>query len=194
MRRFAATLALPIQPEVHQMAWSDADYHPYADATYPLSKHYGGPGIAANMITQQIKGLVIHITAGNILLPNLKSTWETRWASAHFAVDKGGTMAQYVPLSKRAWAVDGSTIDNHWYSVENVAVLGDSLTDMQIRMCGYLLAWLAGEYQVPMKLADSPSSSGLSYHAMFTKSKPCPGQPVIDQLQDIVDFAVSLSG
>jgi hypothetical protein len=176
------------------MAWSDTDYHPYADETYPLSKHYGGPGVAGNMDKKNMKGLVIHITDGNTLLPNLKTTWETRWASAHFAINKGGTMAQYVPLSQRAWAVDGSTIDNRWYSVENVAVLGESLTDMQIRMCGYLLNWLNSEYGVPFALAGSPADRGLGYHSLFTKSKPCPGQPVIDQLQDIVDFAVSLNG
>jgi hypothetical protein len=174
--------------------WKDDDYMPYADETYPLSKHFGGPGAAGLMNRKNLQGLVIHITAGNTLLPYLKDTWENRTASAHFAVDKGGTLAQYIPLSQRSWAVDGSKIDNLWYSVENVAVLGDSLTDMQIRTCGYLLNWLNGEYAVPMEVVQNPGDSGLSYHSFFTNSKPCPGKPVIDQLQEIVDFAVSLNG
>jgi hypothetical protein len=174
--------------------WGDADYHPYADECYPLTKHYGGPGVAANMITNQMQGLIIHITDGNSTLPSLKATWESRWASAHFAVSKGGTMAQYIPLSKRSWAVDGWKVDNHWYSIENVGVLGDSMTDMQIRMCGYMLSWMNGQFGVPLQLASSPGDSGLAYHHLFTASKPCPGQPMIDQLQDIVDFASSLSG
>jgi len=174
--------------------WNSNDYLPYADEFYPLSKHYGGPGAAGLMNKNNIKGLIVHITDGNSLLSSLKTTWETRAASAHFAVDKGGTIAQYIPLSQRSWAVDGWKVDNLWYSVENVAVLGASLTDMQIRMCGYLLAWLNGEYQVPLRVASTPDESGLSYHAMFTKSKPCPGKPVIAQLQKIVDAAVGLSG
>ncbi|WP_018904084.1 peptidoglycan recognition protein family protein [Variovorax paradoxus] len=174
--------------------WNDNDYHPYADEYYPLSKHYGGPGAAGLMKKTGIKGLIVHITDGNSLLSSLKTTWENRAASAHFAVDKGGTIAQYIPLSQRSWAVDGWKVDNLWYSVENVAVHGETLTDMQIRMNGYLLAWLNGEYGVPLKLAATPDDSGLSYHAMFTKSKPCPGKPVIAQLQDIVDAAVGLNG
>jgi hypothetical protein len=180
--------------EIAMEAWKDDDYLPYADECYPLSKHFGGPGVAGLMNKQNLKGLIIHITDGNILLPNLKTTWETRFASAHFAVDKGGTTAQYIALSQRSWAVDGSQIDNLWYSVENVAVLGNSLTDMQIRTCGYLLNWLNGEFQIPFRVVQNPGDSGLAYHAFFTKSKPCPGQPVIDQLQDIVDFAISLNG
>ncbi|MEY4560736.1 MAG: hypothetical protein RLZZ618_13 [Pseudomonadota bacterium] len=173
-------------------AWKDDDYHPYADEVYPLSKHFGGPGAAGLM--NNIKGLVIHITDGNTLLPNLKSTWETRWASAHFAVDKRGVTAQYIALSQRSWAVDGWKIDNHWYSVENVAVHGEELTDMQIRSCAYLLNWMNATHGTPFSLAESPGDSGLAYHALFTKSKPCPGKKVIAQLQDIVDFAVSLNG
>jgi len=176
------------------MGWDNGDYHPYADESYPLEKHFGGPGIAGKMDKKNLKGLVVHITDGNILLPYLKGTWENRRASAHFAVSKTGTIAQYVPLSMRAWAVDGNTIDRVWYSVENVAVLGDSLTDEQIRMCGYLLNWFASENGVPLKLASSPGDAGLAYHALFTKAKPCPGKPVIAQLQQIVDFAVSLNG
>jgi N-acetylmuramoyl-L-alanine amidase len=174
--------------------WNDDEYMPYAEEFYPLSKHFGGPGAAGLMDKKNLKGLVVHITDGNSLLPYLKTTWETRWASAHFAVDKGGTMAQYIPLSQRSWAIDGSMKDRLWYSVENVAVLGDSLTDMQIRTCGYLLNWMNGEFGVPFQVVQNPGDSGLAYHSFFTNSKPCPGQPVIDQLQQIVDFAISLNG
>lgn len=174
--------------------WKDGDYLPYAEEFYPLTKNFGGPGAAGLMNKKNLKGLIIHITDGNILLPHLKTTWENRPASAHFAVAKGGTLAQYIPLSQRSWAVDGFKIDNIWYSVENVAVLGDALTDMQIRTCGYLLSWLNGEFGVPFQVVQSAGDSGLAYHSFFTKSKPCPGRPVIGQLQDIVDFAISLNG
>lgn len=173
--------------------WKTNDYLPYATETYPLIRNFGGPSAAGFMRKESIKGLIIHITDGHIALPNLKAAWENRRASAHFAIDKDGTLAQYVPMSYRAWAVDGYKIDNEWYSVENVAVNGEELTEEQLRMCAYLLAWLHGEYGVPIKLAQSPNDSGLAYHALFTKSKPCPGKPVINQLPVIIDYTNQLT-
>ena len=114
--------------------------------------------------------------------------------SAHFGVAKDGTIWQFASTDDVTFAVDGvwggDGVDNHWLSVENVAEVGDELTDKQIVTLGNLLVWLIQTESVPLALAKSKTDKGLGYHVMFhIGDHSCPGQKVIDQRQKILDTA-----
>jgi len=136
-----------------------------------------------------LRGLVVHITDGH---GGLLSVWNDfnrieKRASAHFCIDKEGDMWQFVDTEDRAWAVDGDTQDSHWVSVENVAKLGERLTDGQVIGCAILLRWLHELYDVPFQRARHANELGLGYHHMFgIGDHICPGFPVRLQLERIV--------
>lgn len=162
--------------------------------------------ITANFNTGRISaaldGLIIHITDGHSpgkgrpkTPPTLAGLWGTfcnpnHNASAHFGVDKGGEVWQFVDTSNRAWSVDGDTIDGRWASIENIAVPGDELTPEQVGVCSELLKWLHQQHAVPLTVARTKHSRGLGYHSLFGKGHPgCPGNDVVDQLTEIVASA-----
>ncbi len=163
----------------------------------PITANFNKGRIAA-----QLKGLILHITDGHSpgqgrpkTPPTLDGLWGTfnnpnQNASAHFGVNKDGEVWQFVDTSNRAWSVDGDTIDGAWASIENIAVPGDELTAEQLDVCANLLKWLNREHSVPMTVARTKGAQGLGYHSLFGKGHPaCPGDPVIDQIEDIVATA-----
>jgi len=116
--------------------------------------------------------------------------------SAHFGVDKDGTIVQFLDTSRSAFAVDGTRggVDSYWISVENIAIPGDELTDAQIEACADIFRWLHQTENVPLRLAGHKTDKGLGYHSLFLTPEgaarhPCPTLKVINQLPDIVDAA-----
>jgi hypothetical protein len=117
-----------------------------------------------------IYGLVVHITDGH---GELDSVWgdfdrvqdrilsngkpEPK-KSAHFCINTKGDIWQFVDTSNRAWALDGSTHDSHWISVENIAKYGERLTDAQVMGCSMLLYWMNQLYSTPYRRAQRSST------------------------------------
>jgi hypothetical protein len=60
---------------------------------------------------------------------------------------------------------------------------GDALTTNQIHNLARLMAYLNSNEAIPLTVANSPSESGLGFHAMATSwgHPQCPGDAVISQ-------------
>ena len=69
-----------------------------ADVERILTKHYT-PGRNGS-----IKAVTIHHMGGNLSIDGCYSTWQTREASAHYAVQADGTIGQLVNDWDTAWA------------------------------------------------------------------------------------------
>lgn len=166
----------------------------YPDAQrHPLTRHF-----VPNRMIHPVQGLILHITTGHPSLAGQYGDFNDPnqappLRSAHFLVDKGGTIWQLIDTNDVAFAVDGvfggPGVDNHWISVENIAAYGEALTDDQVDTCAQLYAWLARSDQLPLALANTKTDRGLGYHRIFSgMSHPCPGDKVIAQRQAILDL------
>ncbi|HCB13067.1 MAG TPA: hypothetical protein DEP36_05795 [Gammaproteobacteria bacterium] len=115
-----------------------------------------------------IRGLAVHITAGAGAANSLKNTFESRQASAHFVIDRGGDIVQYVAASIKAQAQGPG--NSHFLSVEMVGIGDNSgacqeMTEAQLHKLRQLWAWVREQHtSVPNRLAWAYSgmSKGLS--------------------------------
>lgn len=143
---------------------------------------------------QSVRGVVVHIMAGTLEGSQAWFNNATAQASSHFGTGKDGELRQWVDTVDRAWAQSAGNRD--WLSVENEGVGGDTLTDAQITANARVLAWAHKTYDVPLKLAASPSDRGLGYHAMggaaWGGHTSCPGPKIVAQLPAIVARAKQL--
>ncbi|PMC72331.1 N-acetylmuramoyl-L-alanine amidase, partial [Bifidobacterium breve] len=69
-----------------------------ADKNLILDKHYtpGRDGARINKI-------ILHHNAGNLTGEQIYNVWQDRQASAHYQVDRNGTISQHVWDSDTAW-------------------------------------------------------------------------------------------
>lgn len=143
---------------------------------------------------QTVRGVVVHIMAGTLEGSQAWFNNATAQASSHFGTGKDGELRQWVDTADRAWAQAAGNRD--WLSVENEGVGGDKLTDAQITANARVLAWAHLRYDVPLRLATSPSDRGLGYHAMggaaWGGHTSCPGPRIVAQLPAIVARAKQL--
>lgn len=152
------------------------------------------PNMNAGQMLRSFQGLVLHIEQGT---ESGTDNWFHNPASAvsaHFGSPKLGPLDQWVDTDDLAWAqVAGN---GRWISLENEGQPGDSLTADQLHNAAVLLAWLNLTEGISMALADSPTDSGLGFHAMggvpWGNHPQCPGQRIIDQRGDIIAAAQRL--
>ncbi len=164
-------------------------------AIFQLARWRGPvPNKNVGAMVRPFKGLVLHIQQGN---ENGTDSWfhnPASQVSAHFGNPKTGGLDQWVDTNDKAWAqVAGNSA---WISLENEGNSGDSLTATQVANAATLLAWLNITESVSLTLANSPTDSGLGYHAMggaaWGGHTDCPGQPIIDQRAAICSAAQAL--
>jgi hypothetical protein len=152
------------------------------------------PNMNSGGMVRPFQGLVLHIEQGT---ESGTDTWfhnPAAQVSAHFGNPKSGGLDQWVDTDDTAWAeVAGNT---KWISIENEGNSGDTLTDSQLNNAATLLAWLNLTENLPMQLANTPSDSGLGYHAMggaaWGNHPDCPGAPIVAQRDTIVARAQAL--
>jgi hypothetical protein len=152
------------------------------------------PNCNTGGMVRPFQGLVLHIEVGTESGTNSWFHDPSSQVSAHFGNPKTGGLDQWVDTNDVAWAqVAGNT---SWISLENEGNPGDSLTASQLANAATLLAWLNLTENIPMQLAETPSDSGLGYHAMggaaWGGHTSCPGQPIVDQRAAIVAAAQNL--
>lgn len=152
------------------------------------------PNMTSGRMVHPVFGLVLHIEQGSEAGTDNWFHNAGAQASAHFGNPTDGALDQWVDTADKAWAeVSGNS---NWVSVEHEGNSGDSLTDSQIENDAQLLAWLHVTDGVPIQLTDDPYRRGLGYHAMggadWGGHTQCPGQPIIDQRQQIIDRANEL--
>ena len=93
-----------------------------ADVERILTKHYT-PGRNGS-----IKAVTIHHMGGNLSIDGCYSTWQTREASAHYAVQADGTIGQLVNDWDTAWACA-----NAWANSNTISIRGRSTTPCSTR-------------------------------------------------------------
>lgn len=157
-------------------------------ATWHRVRNYTADG------QQSVRGVVVHIMAGTLEGSQAWFNNATAQASSHFGTGKDGELRQWVDTADRAWAQSAGNRD--WLSVENEGKGGDALTAAQIDANARVLAWAHLKYDVPLKVAKSPSDRGLGYHAMggaaWGGHTSCPGPRILAQLPTIVARAKQL--
>lgn len=157
-------------------------------ATFHRVRNYTADG------QQSVRGVVVHIMAGTLEGSQAWFNNATAQASSHFGIGKDGELRQWVDTADRAWAQAAGNRD--WLSSENEGVGGDALTEAQIDANAHVLAWAHLKYDVPLKVAKSPSDRGLGYHAMggaaWGGHTSCPGPRIVAQLPTIVARAKQL--
>ena len=168
----------------------------YPAATFkPIQYNFNPGGKNAKMTYSMkgVRGLALHITSGSDLLGTFATFNSPANArSAHFCSAKDGTMLQFLKIGDVAWGIGGDPPwDWYWLSLENVARVGDTLTEDQIMAAANLMAWLHSNFGVPLQPSNTPGTPGLGYHSMFgiRDRAYCPGAGVIAQRQRILDSA-----
>jgi hypothetical protein len=111
-----------------------------------------------------VHGLSVHCTAGatrnawGTAINGCVNTWNHNYetsgfvAAAHFAISAEGTIVQFIPTNRIAWA-QGNPGDYNWISVE---VENDGVKEMltaQVDATRHLFGWVCATYPVPRRLA-----------------------------------------
>jgi hypothetical protein len=111
--------------------------------------------------------------------------------SAHFGIDKDGSIDQWVPLDRQAWA-EMNYNDCAW-SIEHVGYSGQKLTAKQLEASVELIKWLADLIDDERGLAKGTASKrtnvqsgvGVIGHGELGVAggnhPNCPGTPILDQ-------------
>lgn len=149
------------------------------------------PNMSPGQMVPHVRGLVLHIEQGTEAGTDAWFHNPASQVSAHFGSSKSGQLDQWVDTADKAWAIVAG--NRFWVSIENEGNSGDSLSAEQIENCAQVLAWLHLQENVPLQPANTPSESGLGYHAMggaaWGGHSDCPGRPIIDQRAHIIERA-----
>jgi hypothetical protein len=117
----------------------------------------GGP-------TSAVHGLAIHCTAGatrdvwGTAINGCVNTWNHNYetnnfvAAAHFAISAEGTIVQFIPTNRIAWA-QGTPGDRNWISVEVENDGSKPMLAAQVEATRRLFGWVCATYPVPRRLA-----------------------------------------
>jgi N-acetyl-anhydromuramyl-L-alanine amidase AmpD len=117
----------------------------------PLSEH-SAPGTLADRNT-----IVLHITQGSTAegaIATFRASVHPNRVSAHFVIDRDGTVHQLVDINDTAW--HASQVNSHSVGIEHVAMAaagqaaGMPATDAQYRASSALIKWLAGQMNIPI--------------------------------------------
>ena len=125
---------------------------------HPLGGH-SAPGVLSQRNT-----VVLHITAG----PTADSAIETFEASvaphrvsAHFVIDRDGTIYQLIPISDTAW--HASQCNSHSIGIEHAAIPVTLMaTDEQYNSSAALVKWCCEQMGVPIDRAHVRSHNEAS--------------------------------
>lgn len=119
-------------------------YYPYA-VQHPLKNH-SRSGLVADKNT-----IILHITGGSTAAGAIawfeQSTGKAA-VSAHFVIDRDGTIFQLLPISDVAW--HASQANSHSIGIEHAAVVEKQpCTPEQYAASATLLVWLCAQLGIP---------------------------------------------
>lgn len=130
------------------------------------------------------KSVTLHHNGGNLSLQGILNVWKTRPASAHFQVDAGARLGQYVLWHEYAWAVGNTTGNMETISIEMAnSTYSPTWRVREItwaeaaRLAGWLFANVIDG-------RPRPSRSNFHYHH-YWKSTDCAG-PYMDSMYNDV--------
>jgi N-acetyl-anhydromuramyl-L-alanine amidase AmpD len=121
---------------------------------YPKAIQKPLAGHSATGMLAQRNLIVLHITAG----PSASSAMNTFAASkiphrvsAHFVIDRDGTVFQLLPLEDTAW--HASAVNSRSVGIEHAAIPDNpahAVTEEQYLASAELVAWLCGVLKIPV--------------------------------------------
>jgi N-acetyl-anhydromuramyl-L-alanine amidase AmpD len=95
--------------------------------------------------------VVLHITAGptaQSAINTFRTSVAPHRVSAHFCIDRDGTVYQLVDTERTAW--HASQVNSRSIGIEHAAIPGTlPVTEAQYAASAALVAWLCGELQIP---------------------------------------------
>ena len=103
--------------------------------------------------SHRITTIVIHATDGGSLLGNVWWLSGSRsHASAHYVIDRDGTIVQLVHLTDIAWHSGNKNVNAHSIGIEHVGDTYDpaGFTTAQYRASARLVAWLVRVFGIPV--------------------------------------------
>ncbi len=159
-------------------------------ARYPGAQYRGPvPNVGGPQTEHRL--FVIHIMEGSLSGTDAWIHDPVAKVSANFGNGKSDLLYQWVDTSTVAWAqaeYNGVSI-----SVEHEGNTGDSLTASQLEKTAQILAWAHTTHGIPLQVTNDPNGSGVIGHGLLGVAggnhPDCPGQPILNQRQAIVDRA-----
>lgn len=130
------------------------------------------------------KSVTLHHNAGNLSLQGILNVWKTRPASAHFQVDAGARIGQYVLWHEYAWHAGNTTGNIESIGIEMAnSTLSPSwrVAEVTWREAARLSGWLFANV---IDGRPRPSRSNLFYHHHW-KATNCAG-PYMDSVYNDV--------
>lgn len=125
-------------------------------------------------------GVTFHHNGGRLSHEGVLSVWQYRPASAHFNVDRSGTVCQYVKVNEYAWACANGEGNRKTISIEmaNSAVGGNwPVAEVTWKSAARLAGWLFARV-----IGHRPSRSNIYFHHDWAATA-CAG-PYMDSIED----------
>jgi len=117
---------------------------------YPKAKWTPLLGHSAPGTLAQRNLIVLHITQGSTAagaVATFRASQAPARVSAHFVVDRDGTVYQLLDLRDTAW--HASAVNSRSIGIEHVAIAGTLMaTDAQYQASADLVAWLCGQMAI----------------------------------------------
>lgn len=135
-----------------------------ADEDHILSRHF-----SSGRSGRGVSFIGIHYEAGDLSLKTVYDVWQTRQASAHYAIDSQGRCGQYVWERDTAWALGNWDANCRSISIEH-ANQGDTITDACRETGAHLVAALC----LAHKLGRPEWGKNVRGHMDFAATS-CPG-------------------
>ena len=114
-------------------------------------------------------GVVLHTTnhgAGAETIHRFRNDWQAaQKQSAHFVIDRSGTIGQCRNTTAVAWHMNMHSI--RYIGIEHIAKLDSPLTSAQIEASGQLLAWCSDFLSIPLQLISGAGKPGIGIHSHF---------------------------
>lgn len=133
--------------------------------------------------------VTLHHNGGRLSLQGILDVWKTRPASAHFQVEGGGALGQYVKVNEYAWATGNTKGNQESISIElaNASLAPNWLVSEATMMEGARLAgWLFARV-----IGEAPTKDNLMVHHDY-KQTLCAG-PCIDANYDRILFQAQVA-
>lgn len=130
--------------------------------------------------------VTLHHNAGRLSHEGVLNVWKTRPASAHFDVDRNGSVAQYVKVNEYAWAAGNTTGNRTSIHIEMANTklapsweVGKVTWEEAARLSGWLFAKVIG---------SRPTKNNFFYHSHWSATA-CAG-PYMDKIyNDVLELA-----
>lgn len=122
---------------------------------YPGAKFQALLGHSEQGTLSQRNTVVLHITGGSTAsgaIATFVSSKKPNRVSAHFVIDRDGTIIQLLSIADTAW--HASQCNGHSIGIEHVAVPGKLMaTEEQYESSARLVRWLCEQMKVPIDRA-----------------------------------------